>query len=71
MREIDKPNFKSEFYEDAGDPLAEFRKKCRGPAVGKKGKDPFANDPDVLQAQREEKLIEDSRNIDTGGFGSY
>lgn len=66
-----KPNFNSEFYEDAGDPLAEFRKQNRGARVGKNGKDLFANDPDVLQSAREEKLKEKIRNMDIGGFGAY
>jgi len=66
-----KPNFNSEFYEDAGDPLAEFRQKHGGAKINRKGKDPFANDPDVLQSQREEKLKEQTRNMDFGGFGAY
>lgn len=56
-------NLNSEFYEDAGDPLAKFRKKRKGAAFlnDKNGvaKDPFANDPDVLQTERSEKLRED------------
>jgi len=61
----------SEFYEDAGDQLAGFRKQYRGARKNTKGKDPFANDPDVLQSQREEKLKDDSDNINLGGFGAY
>ena len=61
-----EPNFNSEFYEDEGDPLAAFRKQYRGAVVGKNGVDPFKDDPDVLQSNREEKLREGERN---SGYG--
>lgn len=71
MKDINKPNFDSDFYEDEGDPLSDFRKKYGGARIDKKGNDPFANDPDMIQSRRQEKLREDSLNIDLGGFGAY
>ena len=58
-----KKKFNSEFYEDVGDPLAEFRKKNGGARFVKGGKDPFARDPDVMQAKRQQKLIDDTNNL--------
>ena len=62
MEPAREPNFKTKFYEDVGDPLAGFRKQYRGGALDKKGKEAFAKDPDVLQAEREEKLKKDEYN---------
>lgn len=64
-----KPKFNTEFYEDAGDPLLKFRKKHGGACFAKKGADPFARDPDVIQAKRQAKLIEDIGKMDTLGLG--
>lgn len=51
-----------EYYEDAGDPLALFRARNGGGFIEKKGKDPFAKDLDVMQAERTKKMEEDFRN---------
>ena len=67
--ESQKPNFNSKFYEDAGDLLAGFRKKNPGARFGKKGKDPYSKDPDVLQSQRQDKLVEKIRGMDLLGSG--
>lgn len=53
----------SDFYEDAGDLLADFRNRYGGAVPDKKGKDPFAGDPDVMQAEREAKLYEQQQNM--------
>jgi len=63
-----KPKFSSSFYEDADDPLVGFRKKYGGALFVKKGGDPFSKDPDVLQSQRQEKLIKDMRSVDTTSY---
>lgn len=63
---MSESNMNSEFYEDAGDPLAAFRKVYRGAVVGKNGEDPFKNDPDVAQSVREDKLREDERSNRAG-----
>lgn len=52
----------SEFYEDAGDLLADFRKLYRGGAIDKNGKDPFDKDIDVIQSVRETKLRDQENN---------
>jgi len=64
-------NFNSEFYEDEGDLLSEFRKKNRGARYLIKGVDAFAKDPDVLQAERQEKLAEKIRNADISGLSGW
>lgn len=48
----------TEFYEDVGDLLADFRKKYNGGLIGKNGKDPFDSDPDMIQSSRETNLRE-------------
>ena len=67
--ESKKPNFKSEFYEDAEDPLNGFRKQYGGARFKKKGGDPFAKDPDVVQSQRQEKLTKKISEMDTLNSG--
>lgn len=67
--ETRKPKFSSAFYEEAGDVLAPFRKKYGGALFDKKGQDPFSKDPDVVQSQRQEKLVQDIRNVDILGLG--
>lgn len=69
--EAKKPNFNSEFYEDEGDLLSEFRKKNRGARSLIKGVDAFAKDPDVLQAERQEKLANEIRNADISGYSGW
>jgi hypothetical protein len=69
--EAKKPQFSSAFYEDAGDLLAGFRKINGGARIAKKGADAFAKDPDVLQSQRQEKLIEQIRNADISGLSGW
>ena len=56
-----------DFYEDAGDALSGFRRKHRGGALPlKDGKDPFDNDPDMIQSRRQDKLAEDQNNMYLG-----
>jgi hypothetical protein len=55
---MEKEEYDNDFYEEAGDLLAGFRKKNGGGFVVKDDKDPFANDPDVLQSGRDDKLRE-------------
>jgi len=69
--EAKTPNFNSEFYEDEGDLLAGFRKKNGGARMTKKGVDAFAKDPDVLQAERQEKLANEIRNADISGLSGW
>ena len=65
-----KPNFNSDFFEDVGDPLIEFRKKYKGAVkMTKKGIDPTDSDPDLIQAARQTKLIKDIENMNF--LGSY
>lgn len=66
-----KSNLNSAFYEEAGDLLAGFRKKNGGARIIDKGGDPFAKDPDVLQAQRQEKLAAEIRNADISGLSGW
>lgn len=63
----EKPSLIEDFYENVGDPLAGFRRRNGGAIVNKKGKDPFAKDPDVVQAQRQQKLEKDIEN-QLGGY---
>lgn len=63
---MNEPNFNSEFYEDAGDPLAAFRQQYGGGVIGKNGDDPFKDDPDIQQSGREDKLREEERNKGLG-----
>lgn len=51
-----KEEYDNDFYEEAGDMLAGFRKQNGGGFIEKNGKDPFANDPDVRQSGRDDKL---------------
>ena len=68
--ETRKPKFNSEFYEDEGDPLVNFRKKNGGACFTKrKDGDPFSKDPDVMQSKRQMKLIEDMGKVDILGLG--
>jgi hypothetical protein len=53
----------SDFYEEVPDPLADFRNKYGGGIYEKNGKDPFAKDVDVMQAERDRKLQEDQSNM--------
>ena len=64
-----KPKFSGAFYEDAGDLLAGFRKKHGGARFVKKGGDPFAKDPDVVQSERQSKLVNDISNMDISSSG--
>lgn len=58
----DKKGKLSDYYEEAGDPLAAFRVKYGGGFIEKNGKDPFAKDVDVMQSERTKKMEEDFRN---------
>jgi hypothetical protein len=69
--ESKKPKFNSDFYEEANDVLAGFRKQYGGARFLKKGGDPFAKDPDVVQSQRQEKLVKEIRNVDTLGLTGW
>ena len=56
-----------DFYEDADDALAGFRKTYKGGVQPlKNGKDPFDSDPDVIQAKRQDKLADDQKNMFLG-----
>ena len=69
--ETRKPNLSGAFYEEVEDVLAPFRKKYGGARFDKKGQDPFAKDPDIIQSQRQEKLGQDIRNVDTLGLTGW
>lgn len=58
----DKKRKVSDYYEEAGDPLAAFRAKYGGGFIEKNGKDPFAKDIDVIQSERTQKMEDDFRN---------
>lgn len=55
---MEEEKYDNEFYEDAGDILAGFRKQHGGGFIEKNGKDPFAKDPDMIQSGRDDKLKE-------------
>lgn len=59
MKEI----YDSNFYEDEGDPLKQFRKTHGGGFTVKNDKDPFAKDRDVVQFDHENKLRESQDNL--------
>ena len=63
-----KEEYKSEFYESVEDPLATFRKSYGGARIGKNGIDPFEKDPDSIQGDHEQKLVEKQGNLDLGGW---
>jgi hypothetical protein len=67
--EIRKPNLNSEFFENAEDPLKDFKKTYSGAARCRKdGSDPFEDDPDMKQARRQFKLQKDIQNTFLGGY---
>ncbi len=69
--QLKKPSNKDEFYEDAGDLLADFRKQYPGAVQKKKNskKNPFDDDPDVIQAERQTKLEDQQKNNLSGLYG--
>lgn len=52
----------TDYYEEEGDPLAQFRARYGGGFVESEGNVPFAKDIDVIQAERTDKMDEDFRN---------
>ena len=48
--------YDNDFYEEAGDMLAGFRKQNGGGFIVKDDSDPFDKDPDMVQSGRDDKL---------------
>jgi len=59
----DKKAKLDDYYEDAGDPLAQFRRLHSGGFIEKDGKDPFEKDVDVMQYDRQQKLETDTQDM--------